>query len=128
MAAADDNDQEGARRLAASGAIGENAYEMLDIAGWAVCFVALRYPALLAARYDLDDLDEILARTSTDPEDATRAVLLLEAVGRRRGALRSGGHVDLERAADVFLRDLRAAKIGRISYERPGDVASSSSS
>lgn len=123
------DDQEGARRLAASGAIGENAYETVDIAGWAVCFVAQRYPSLLTARYDLGDaLEEILARTTDDPEDMTRAVELLEAVGRRRGALRSGGHVDLDRAADLFLRDLRAAKLGPISYERPSDVESSSTS
>jgi ribosome biogenesis GTPase A len=82
--------------------------------------VATTYPALLEERFDLDEgVAEILARTSPDPADATRAVELLEAVGRRRGALRSGGHVDLDRAADVFLRDLRAGKIGRISFERP---------
>jgi ribosome biogenesis GTPase A len=121
------DDQEGARRLAASGAIGENAFELIDVAGWAVCFVAERYPALLTERYDLDDdLSKIYARTSDDPEDMTRAVMLLEAVGRRRGALRSGGHVDLDRAADIFIRDLRAAKVGAISYERPSDIASSS--
>jgi len=123
------DDQEGARRLAASGAVGENAFELIDVAGWAVCFVAERYPELLAARYDLeDDLPEILARTTDDPEDMMRAVELLEAVGRRRGALRSGGHVDLDRSADVFIRDLRAGKVGPISYERPSDVSSSSSS
>lgn len=128
------DDQEGARRLAASGAVGENAFELIDVAGWAVCFVATRYPDALASRYDLGggpDEDEsvqaILARTSADPADATRAVELLEAVGRRRGALRSGGHVDLDRAADVFLRDLRAGKVGAISYERPSGEASSSS-
>ena len=114
------DDQEGARRLAASGAVGENAFEPLDVAGWAICFVATTYPELLEERFDLEDgVAEILARTSPDPADATRAVELLEAVGRRRGALRSGGHVDLDRAADVFLRDLRAGKIGRISFERP---------
>jgi ribosome biogenesis GTPase A len=118
------DDQEGARRLAASGAVGENAFELIDVAGWAVCFVAETYPTLFEARYDLDDTAaEIFARTSADPEDATRAVELLEAVGRRRGALRSGGHVDLDRAADVFLRDLRAAKVGAISFERPEDDA-----
>lgn len=114
------DDQEGARRLAASGAVGENAFELIDVAGWAVCFVATTYPALFEERFDLEEgVAEILERTSPDPADATRAVELLEAVGRRRGALRSGGHVDLDRAADVFLRDLRAGKVGRISFERP---------
>ena len=122
------DDQEGARRLAASGAIGENAFEPLDVAGWAVCFVAKRYRAFLEERYDLaGEVSTILARTSPEAGDATRAVELLEAVGRRRGALIKGGHVDLDRAADLFLRDLRGGKVGRISYERPGDESSSSS-
>ena len=122
------DDQEGARRLAASGAIGENAFELVDIAGWAICFVAERYRAKLAARYKLDNqVEEVLARTSPDPADASRGIELLEVVGRRRGALSSGGHVDMHRAADLFLRDLRGAKLGAISYERPsGDTRSDS--
>ena len=116
------DDQEGARRLAASGAIGEAAFEAIDIAGWAVCFLAERYRRIFAARFDLEDeIGEILGATSDDPSDATRAVALLEAVGRRRGALRAGGHGDLDRAADLFLRELRGAKIGAISFERPDD-------
>jgi ribosome biogenesis GTPase A len=116
------DDQEGAQRLAASGAIGESAFEPVDVAGWAACFLADRYADALALRYKLEgELDEILARTSSDRADATRAVEVLEAIGRKRGALRSGGHVDLDRAADLFLRDLRAGKIGRISFETPED-------
>jgi ribosome biogenesis GTPase A len=122
------DDQEGAHRLAASGAIGENAFELIDVAGWAICFVATQYRDQLVARYGLEDeVDKILAGTSDDPSDSSRAVALLEAVGRRRGALRSGGHVDLDRAADLFVRDLRGAKVGRISYERPAGDSNSSS-
>ena len=118
------DDQAAARRLAASGAIGSNAYEPVDIAGWAVCFLAERYLEALEARFSLEgEAAEILASTSSDPSDATRAVALLEAVGRRRGALRSGGHIDLDRAADILLRDLRAGRVGAISLERPDDHA-----
>lgn len=118
------NDQEGAKRLAASGAIRETAFEPIDVAGWAACFLAKRYAAALAARYKLEDeLPAILAQTSDDPQDTTRAVELLEGIGRKRGALRSGGHVDLDRAADLFLRDLRGGKLGPISFETPLDHA-----
>jgi ribosome biogenesis GTPase A len=116
------DDQEGARRLAASGAIGNAAFEALDVAGWAVCFLAERYTDAFVARFDLaEEFDEIISSTSDDPGDASRAIALLEGVGRRRGALRSGGHVDLDRAADLFLRDLRGGKIGAISFEGPQD-------
>ena len=116
------DDQEGAKRLAASGAIRETAFEAIDVAGWAACFLAERYAEALATRYKLqDELPGILDRTSDDPDDASRAVELLESIGRKRGALRAGGHVDLDRAADLFLRDLRGGKLGRISFERPED-------
>jgi ribosome biogenesis GTPase A len=116
------DDQEGARRLAASGAIGPAAFEPIDVAGWAVCFVAARYRGELTARFKLEEeIDEITESTSEDPADVSRAVALLEAIGRRRGALRSGGHVDLDCAAELFLHDLRGGKIGRISFETPTD-------
>ena len=118
------DDQQGAHRLAASGAVGDAAFELIDVAGWTVVFVARRYAAALADRFELgDELPRILASTSEDPRDSSRAVALLEAVGRRRGALRSGGRIDLERAADLFLRDLRRGLLGGISFETPADHA-----
>ncbi|MFO0690147.1 MAG: ribosome biogenesis GTPase YlqF [Myxococcota bacterium] len=118
------DDQEGAHRLAASGAVGDAAFDPIEVACWAVRFVSKRYASTLVDRFDLgDELDAILRTTPDDPKDATRAVALLEAVGRRRGALRAGGRVDLERAADLFLRELRSGKLGRISFETPADHA-----
>jgi ribosome biogenesis GTPase A len=116
------DDQQGAKRLAASGAIGTAAFESVDVAGWSVCFLAERYAAEFVARFGLEDeFDDVMHSTSDDAEDASRAVALLEAVGRKRGALRAGGHVDLDRAADLLLRELRGGKIGAISFERPDD-------
>ncbi len=103
-------DQNGAYRLAASGAIRETAFEMRDVAFFAALFLAERYPEPFAARYKLD----------TIPESGPA---ILEALGRKRGFLKRGGVVDEERAADILLRELRGAKIGRISFERPGDFA-----
>ena len=39
--------------------------------------------------------------------------------GKRRGALRSGGAVDLHKAADVLVHDFRSGALGRISLEEP---------
>jgi ribosome biogenesis GTPase A len=118
------DDQEGAHRLAASGAIGDAAFELVDVACWAVLFVARRYAQTLIDRFDLaDELPEIVRSTPENPRDSSRAVALLEAVGRRRGALRAGGRIDLERAADLFLRELRSGKLGRLSFETPADHA-----
>jgi len=50
------------------------------------------------------------------------AVEVLESIGRRRGCIVSGGHVDYEKAATVLLRDLRSGKLGRITFEKPEEM------
>jgi len=101
-------DQQGAYRLAASGAIRDTAFRYMDVAVFAARFLRERYPEALAARFKLE----------TIPQDDHA---LIEALGRRRGFLRRGGVVDVDRAAEVLLRELRAGKIGRISFETPDD-------
>ena len=44
---------------------------------------------------------------------------LLEAVGRKRGFLVSGGEVDTERAARVVLEEYRSGKLGRFTLDVP---------
>jgi ribosome biogenesis GTPase A len=65
-----------------------------------------RYPELLRDRYKLTEM----------PDGATAVI---ESIGRRLGCLAAGGEVDLHRAAEAFLRELRAGKIGRVSFEEP---------
>jgi ribosome biogenesis GTPase A len=103
------DDQSGACRLAASGAIGDNAFDSTEVCLATIDYLAGRYPAMLLQRFDL-------------PELATAAPEILAEIGRRRGCLASGGAVDLPRAAELLLRELRAGKLGRISLERPGET------
>jgi ribosome biogenesis GTPase A len=100
------SDQDGAYRLAASGAIGDSALDYTSVGLFAGEYLLRRYPGMLQERYGLQELPE-------SPHD------LLLAVGRRLGHLAAGGVVDLHRAAEAFLRELRAGRIGRISLEEP---------
>lgn len=95
-------------RLAVTGAISDRVVDAQDIAVFAVRFLVERYPDGLVQHFGLKDLPE-------------GEVAVLEAIGRRRGYLRKGGVVDLERAANALLRDLGAGSLGRISLERPAD-------
>jgi len=104
-------DQEGAYRLATTGAIGANALDYTVVGLFAGEFLMGRYPEKLKTRYKL----ELLPDNATD---------LLTSIGRCLGCLKSGGEIDLHRAAEAFLRELRAGKLGRISFEEPvKDVA-----
>jgi len=93
-------------RLAASGAIGDKAMDSVQVASFAVLYLNQAYPERLRERFGLDT-------DSTDPHE------LIEAIGRRRGCLVRGGEVDLYKASEVLLQDLRTGKLGRISFERP---------
>lgn len=99
-------DQSVAYRLATSGAIGASALDYTCVGLFAAEYLMERYPDLLLVRYKLDEL----------PETPT---VLLEAIGKRLGCLMAGGAIDLHRAAEAFLRELRGGKIGRISFEEP---------
>lgn len=103
------DDQAGACRLAASGAIGDNAFDTTGVSLETADYIVSRYPALLMKRYKLKEIPET-------------PLLVVEEIGRRRGCLISGGDVDLHRAAELLLRELRSGKIGRISLERPGET------
>jgi ribosome biogenesis GTPase A len=97
-------------RLAASGAIKDTAIEIEDIAFYLSNFLLQHYPQRLLERYELDTIP------ATDIE-------LLEFIGARRGCLRSGGHVDLEKVSSILVNEFRSGKLGRITLETPEMIA-----
>jgi ribosome biogenesis GTPase A len=103
-------DQNSGYRLAVTGAIKNTAIEFEDVALYAAAYLLQAYPEALKQRYKLKELPE-------------RDIELLEEVGRRRGALRSGGRIDLHNAAEILLHDIRSGALGRISMESPALVA-----
>ena len=101
-------DQEVGRKLAFTGAIKDEIIDTEALACALMETLAERYPQALAERYHLQ------------PEPDTRGWELLEAAGRKRGFLISGGEVDTERMARVLLDEFRGGKLGRFTLEIPG--------
>lgn len=101
--------QKGAYRLAASGAIRDTAMDYEDVAHFAGDFLLQRYPEALMSRYKLKQLPETVS-------------LLIEDIGKKRGCLIKGGLIDLHKASEIFIHDLRSGKLGRISFEQPLDI------
>lgn len=97
-------DEDSGYRLAASGAIKDTAIEHEMVAAYAAGFMLTDYPERLQERYKLKELP-------TDRE------AMLDALGRKRGCLRPGGVVDLHKASEILLNELRAGKLGRITFE-----------
>ncbi|MDY0190737.1 MAG: ribosome biogenesis GTPase YlqF [Desulfuromonas sp.] len=103
-------DQRSAYRLSTSGAIGYNAIDPVDIGRFAANFMVESYPERLTERYKITEF-------SDNPDE------VLEEIGRRRGCLVSGGSVDMVRAAEMLLREMRGGKLGKISFELPPQQA-----
>ncbi|HGX92919.1 MAG TPA: ribosome biogenesis GTPase YlqF [Candidatus Tenderia sp.] len=99
-------DQNSGYRLAVTGAIKNTAIQYEDIALYAADFLLQAYPQRLIQRYRLNEL----------PKDD---VALLEVIGSKRGGLRPGGVIDMHKASEVLLHDLRAGSLGRVSMETP---------
>jgi len=93
--------------LAASGAIGRNAFNEEEVALELLEYLKTRYATQLQARYKLSAVAGL-----SDEE-------LLEAIGRQRGALQGGKRVNLQKAAEIVIYDFRAAAIGRVTLETP---------
>ncbi len=102
---------ESGSNLAASGAVGRNAYDDQEVALELLGRLKVAYPDLLEARYRLD-LGPAAIAASHDDE-------LLEAIGRKRGALAVGGVVNAQKAAELVIADFRSGALGRITLETP---------
>jgi ribosome biogenesis GTPase A len=92
--------------LAASHAIGENAFISEEVATFLAEVLLARYPELVSARYACK------AETLDGPG-------LIEAIARKRGYLLKGGRVDYEKAGNALVHDYRSGALGRISLETP---------
>ena len=97
--------------LAASGAIGVNAFDDEEVALELLSYLLTHYPEAIQARYKLTDIADL-----NDEQ-------LLEAIGRQRGAVQSGGRVNTTKAAELVIHDLRSGALGRITLETPEEFA-----
>ncbi|MGM9513555.1 ribosome biogenesis GTPase YlqF [Roseateles sp. DB2] len=102
------NIPESGYKLAASGAVGRNALDEEEVALELLDYLRVHYAPLLQARYKLEGAVETLK------DDA-----LLEAIGRKRGAVLGGGRVNMQKAAEILMYDFRQGVLGRISLETP---------
>ncbi|HEY7774752.1 MAG TPA: ribosome biogenesis GTPase YlqF [Marinagarivorans sp.] len=92
-------------RLAASGAIRDTALEYDDLGLFALDYLLQRYPQRVSEYFNIDDL-------------AGFAYEAMAQIAKRRGCAK-GGRVDYLRAGELLVRELRAGKLGPISFEEP---------
>jgi ribosome biogenesis GTPase A len=96
-------------RLALSGAIGVNAYDIEEVAWFALETLRVHYPTFLLNRYALSELH---------PDTQ----LLFEQIARQRSAYLAKNKIDYIRAAEIIVHDFRQGHLGKITLETPNDL------
>lgn len=99
--------------LAASGSVGRNAYDEELVALELLLYLQKHYPQNLEDRFKLGLGVEKIQALHDDE--------LLEAIGRKRGCVMSGGRVNLQKAAEIVITDYRTHVLGRITLETPAE-------
>ena len=108
-------DQSVGLNLAYTGAVKDDILDIETLACHLLCYLGGRYPEALKTAYKLPSLPQ----REEEDNDVAYGYKLLEAAGRKRGFLISGGEIDTERMAKILLDEFRGGKLGRFTLEMP---------
>ncbi len=103
-----------ALNLAFTGTIKDDILEKTEVAYELLKVLYEKYNSNVVERYKLteNDIEKIKNSSNSIYE-------LMQIIGRKRGALVSGGNIDDEKTARIILEDFRSCKLGKISLEEP---------
>jgi len=90
--------------LALTGAVKDEILPIEEIVIHAIRFLSEKYPKITTEKYNIEDLNQ-------DP------IVILAHIGRLRGAIKTGGDVDMNKVYALVLHDIRNNKIGKITFD-----------
>ena len=100
------DNKELAIHLAYVGTIGDNAIDNEEIAYSLLGYLLNNYPQNIEKRYNIKIENK-------------QTMEIMEEIARKRGAIISGGNVNMQKISDIILNEFRSGKLGRITIEIP---------
>ena len=113
-------DQSVGLNLAFTGAVKDDILDVETLACHLMAYLGENYPDALKTGYKLPAIPE-REEEASEEGDVAWGYRLLQAAGRKRGFLISGGKIDTERMARILLDEFRGGKLGRFTLELPED-------
>ena len=104
--------------LAFTGAVKDEIIDLETLACHLIELLAKRYPQALAERCKFPDIPA----PQEGEEPVAYGYRLLELAAQKRGMRISGGEADTERMSRTLLDEYRSGKLGRITFESPGEA------
>lgn len=108
-------DEKVALNLSFTGSIKDEILETVEVAFSLLTYLYNNYKLNLMERYKITENDIECIKSEDENEEIYN---LMKLIGKRRGAVVSGGEVDDEKTANILLNDFRAGKLGRITLEK----------
>lgn len=108
-------DETVALNLAYTGSIKDEVLQTIEIAFSLLTYLYNNYKTNLLERYKIteNELEQIVS------EDENEELYnLMKLIGKKRGAVVSGGEIDDEKTAIIILNDFRNGKLGKITLEK----------
>ena len=100
-------DKEVGLKLAFTGAVNDEIYDMESVARLLLEILLRDYPERLQERFKFKQIM---------PQNVDE---LMEMIGRKRGCLLKGGRIDMEKVYHILLSEFRMGKFGKISLDVP---------
>ena len=119
-------DNEQGVHLAFVGTIGENSVDKEEIAYYLLDYLIKNYPRKLEDRFNVkvhktgNEQDVEASISDEESKKETKETMeVLEEIARKRGALLSGGNINMQKISDIILNEFQSGKLGRITIELP---------
>ncbi|MDR0978395.1 MAG: ribosome biogenesis GTPase YlqF [Lachnospiraceae bacterium] len=100
--------------LAYTGSIKDDIIQKTEVAYSLIKYLLNEYEKNILLRYKIasEDIQNEKSEDNNIPLD------FMNIIGRKRGAIVSGGRVDLEKVSNIILEDFRTGKLGKITLEK----------
>lgn len=108
-------DEKVALNLSFTGSIKDEILETVEVSFSLLTYLYNNYKSNLMERYKITENDIEDIKSEDENEEVYN---LMKLIGKRRGAVISGGEVDDEKTANILLNDFRSGKLGRITLEK----------
>ena len=111
--------EEVALHLSYIGSIKDEILDKMEVAFFLTKFLLQNYRNLFCNRYQLEET-EVQQELEKNQNENSNILDVMHMVGRKRGAIVSGGRIDEEKVARLLLDEFRSGKIGKITLEKEG--------
>ena len=107
-----------ALNLAYTGTIKDDVLDKVEVAYYLLKYLLENYLDNLVQRYKLEmsTIEKVMRNENLPQNENIMEIFYL--IGRKRGAIVSGGQVDEKKVANIIIEDFRTTKLGKITLEK----------